>query len=98
MGIVSLGDGVAHDAVSADTAVRSPRIVQVVQVGYGFTHGEKSLMRIQLPAKEHAEQIARTTCRGFQGLRQRCEMRLVVRLQFSDSIVCAVERFSVRGK
>src|SRR5918996_3979657 len=56
---VLLAGCISHDAIIAKSALCSAGIVQVVQVGYRLAHGEEGLVRIERPAKEDPEQLAR---------------------------------------
>src|SRR5262245_21971655 len=47
---------ISHDAIVSERASRAAGIVQVMQVGYRLAHREKRLMRVERPAKQHAEQ------------------------------------------
>src|SRR5579871_2226982 len=85
------GVGVAHDAVGSETAACAPRIVQVVQVGYGLAHGKKSLVRVELAPEEHPEQLARALAFAPQRLPELLQPRLVVLLELRDPLVRAAE-------
>src|SRR5437867_11429693 len=50
---------IPHDAIRAGGPLRLARIVKIVQVGYRLTHGKESLVRIERPAKQHRQQLAR---------------------------------------
>src|SRR2546428_13199460 len=50
---------IPHDAIRAGGAPRLAGVVKIVQVGYRLAHGEKSLVRVERPAKQHRQQLAR---------------------------------------
>src|SRR5919108_2114149 len=56
---------ISHDAIIAHGALCAAGIVQVVQVSYRLAHREERLVRIERPAKQHAEQFRRAL-RRFQ--------------------------------
>src|SRR6266446_2186408 len=50
---------IPHDAIRARGTLCVAGVVKVVQVGYRLAHGEKSLVRVERPAKQHRQQLAR---------------------------------------
>src|SRR5687768_16412486 len=50
--------GIAHDAIRSIGPFQVPRVVEVMQMGYRFAHGEERLVRVERPAEEQAEQLA----------------------------------------
>src|SRR5690349_8068137 len=74
-------DCIAHDAIGARRPPGLAGVVKIVQVGYRLAHGEERLVRVELAAKEHRQQIARAFRAFLQALLQFLEPCLVVRLQ-----------------
>src|SRR2546429_6363869 len=58
---VGLAGCIPHDAIRPGGALCLAHVIQVVQVGYRLAHGEKSLMRVERPAKHHAEELPGAT-------------------------------------
>src|SRR5574338_667674 len=50
---------IAHDAIGARGARGFAGVVKIVQVGYRLAHGEERLVRVELAAEKHAEELAR---------------------------------------
>src|SRR5438067_385689 len=87
---------IPHDAISPGRALRLARIVKIVQVGYRLAHGEESLVRIQRPAKEHGQQLARAALAfGELGL-ELAESVAMVLLELAHALVRAAKRLAVR--
>src|SRR5437867_6938819 len=79
----SLGSAgcITHDAIRPRRALCLAGVVQVVQVGYRLAHGEKSLVRIERPAKQHAEQLAGTLGTFLEGRSEILEPIAMVRFE-----------------
>src|SRR5437762_13304384 len=50
---------IPHDAICPRRPLCLARVVKIVQVGYRLAHREESLVRIERPAKQHRQQLAR---------------------------------------
>src|SRR5581483_8072532 len=48
---------IAHDAIAAGRALCLAGVIEVVQVGYRLSHGEKHLVRIELAPEQHRQQV-----------------------------------------
>src|SRR2546427_8092444 len=87
---------ITHDAIRAGGPLCFARIVKIVQVGYRLAHGEESLVRIERPAKQHRQQLARAALILLQLLLELDEAGLVVRFQLRHALVRAAEGLAVR--
>src|SRR5688572_21557013 len=90
--------GIAHDAIGTLGALQAPGVIEIVQMGDRFAHGEESLARVERPAKQQAKQITRAALLVFQRIFYFLEMCLVVALEFGHAQVRAAERLAVRGQ
>src|SRR5260221_2404880 len=90
--------GIAHDAIRAVGPFQAPGVVEVMQMGYRFAHGEERLVRVERPAEQQPQQLACAQCFFLQGFDQLREVRLVVTLELRDARMGAAERLAVRGK
>src|SRR5690242_13110175 len=88
--------GVAHDAVFADAASCASRIVQVMQVRDRLAHGEEGLVRVELAAKQHAEQLAGALRLALELARELLQPLRVVRLELRHPLVRAAKGLAVR--
>src|SRR5687767_11264346 len=86
---------ISHDAIIPEGALRAAGVVQVVQMGYRFAHGEERLVRVERPAEQHGQQFRRAF-RAFQGFGQLGQPVAMMLLQLPDSLVRAPERLAVR--
>src|SRR5690349_15867877 len=77
---------IAHDAIGAGRALHFAGVIEVVQVGYRLAHGEERLVRVQLAAKEHAQQVSGALRLFPQGVLQLREPRLVVLLELRHAL------------
>src|SRR5574339_915194 len=50
---------ISHDAIVVQGALRAAGIVQIVQMGDGFAHREKGLVRVERPAEQHRQELGR---------------------------------------
>src|SRR6266850_3567653 len=70
---------IPHDAIRPRGALCFAGVVKIVQVGYRLAHGEKRLVRIERPAKQHRQQLARAALALVQLLFQLRKSCLVMR-------------------
>src|SRR6266850_6199697 len=89
---------IPHDAIRAGGAPCLAGVVKIVQVGYRLAHGEESLVRIERPAKQQRQQLARATLVLVQLLLELSEAGLVMRFELRHTLVRAAERLAVRGQ
>src|SRR5207249_2950653 len=82
---------IPHDAICPCRPLCLARVVKIVQVGYRLAHGEKSLVRIERPAKQHREQLARAALAFVQRLLQLGKPRAVMRFELGHALVRAAE-------
>src|SRR6185503_21219272 len=87
---------ISHDAIISEGALCSAGIVQVMQMGYRLAHGEKHLVRVERPAKQHPEQLGCALGLFFQRAQNVFEPGLVVALQLPDARMGAAKRLAVR--
>src|SRR5260221_699566 len=57
---------IAHDAIGAVGALQAPGVVEVMQMGYRFAHGEERLVRVERPAEQQPQQLAGAALFIFQ--------------------------------
>src|ERR1044071_8847919 len=69
--------GIAHGAIGTLGPLQASGVVEIMQMGYRFAHGEEGLVRVERPAKQQPEQLARAHLFAFQRLGQLGEMLLV---------------------
>src|SRR5690349_2676815 len=89
---------ISHDAIDPRRARCLPRVVEVVQVGYRLAHGEERLVRVQGPAEEHRQQLARAFVLALDGLLQLGEALAVMLLELRNALVRAAKRLAMRGQ
>src|ERR1051326_2522791 len=77
---------IPHDAICAGAALQASRVVKIVKMGYRLAHGEESLVRVERPAKQHAEQLARALRLAVEIGHQLLEALLVMRPQRGDAL------------
>src|SRR5947207_2324589 len=96
----SLGSAgcITHDAIRPARALQAPGVVQIVKMGDRLAHREERLVRVERPAEEEPEQVARAAFLVLQGFDDLFEMRLMVRFERRDPLVRAAERLAVRGQ
>src|SRR5205809_2322023 len=90
--------GIAHDAIVALRTLQASGVVEVMQMGYRLAHREEGLVRVERPAKEQPEQIARAQRLALQGVDELGEVLLVMAFELGDADVRAAERLAVRGQ
>src|ERR1044071_6612489 len=66
--------GIAHDAIGTLGSLQAPGVVEVMQMGYRLAHGEEGLVRVERPAKQQPEQLARAQGLVLQRLGQPGEL------------------------
>src|SRR5919108_1757497 len=86
---------ISHDAIIAQGTLGAAGIVQVMQMGYRLAHRKEGLVRVERPAKQHAEQLSRAF-RCLQGLKQFRQAIAMVALQLLDPSMRAAERLAMR--
>src|SRR5262245_18527518 len=75
---------IAHDAIGSVRPLQAARVVEIVQMGDGFAHREERLVRVERPAEQHAEQLARAALLVSQDIHEFREVTGVMALEFPD--------------
>ena len=81
-----------YDAVLAEASAGASRIVQVVQVGDGLSHGEEYLASIELAPKWNAEKLACAPWPALKDVRELFQPLGVTGFQLCHALVRAAVR------
>src|SRR3954463_7776157 len=93
---VGLAGCIPHDAIRAGGAPCLPGVIEVVQMSYRLAHCEKSLVRVERPAKKHRQQVPGAALAVGQLALERGKTRAVVLLQVCHPVVRAAKGFPMR--